>query len=101
MNRPRILPRISFKGVFVFVTILFSGILFIPAPLKYIHLSETMSYFLAAGISSSIGMSIVLSKIDGKTNDRLLLKKRILLSIVVGFATSALMTFVFGGDILE
>ncbi len=100
MNQPRILPRISFKGVFVFVFILFSGVLFIPVPLKYIHLSETMSYFLAAGISSSIGMSIVLLKIDGKTDNKLLFKKRVLISIVVGFAASALMTFVFGGDIL-
>jgi hypothetical protein len=100
MNQSRIIPRISFKGVFVFMTILFLGVLFLTIPLKYIPISETMSYFLSAGISASIGISVVLTKIDGNTEDKQLIKKRRLISIIVGFAASALMTFVFGGDIL-
>lgn len=100
MNQSRIIPRISFKGVFVFMTILFLGILFLTIPLKYIPISKTMSYFLSAGISASIGISVVLTKIDGKTEDKQLIKKRRFISIIVGFAASALMTFVFGGDIL-
>ncbi|PAD47830.1 hypothetical protein [Shouchella clausii] len=100
MEQSRLIPRISPKGVFVFMMILFFGMLLLSIPLKYIHLSETMSAFLSAGISAAIGIGIVLTKIDGKTTVKRLNRQRIRIAIIVGFATSALMTFVFGGDLL-
>lgn len=101
MKESRLIPHISFKGVFIFIFILFIGMLIIPIPLRYFHLSESLSYFISAGVSAFIGMSIELTKVDGKSEDKVLFKKRILIALIIGFSTSALMTFVFGGDILE
>lgn len=98
INQNSIVPRISFKGVFTFMVLLFIGLLLIPTPLQLIGLSKIVSFFIAAGISSTIGSIVVLTKIDAKEGDKLLFKKRVLISFIIGFATSALMTFVFGGD---
>lgn len=96
----KILPKVSFKGAFVFMIILFLGILLIPRPLILFGIPVSISYFISAGVSSSVGLSIILTKIDGKPEEKPYFKKRILISIIVGFATSALMVFVFGGDVI-
>ncbi|MFS0750527.1 hypothetical protein [Oceanobacillus sp. 1P07AA] len=100
MRSSKIIPQISFKGVFIFVGTLFIGTIILSMLLRLIFQSEPLIYFLSAGISASLGGIIVLTKVDAKSIDRPLFKKRIILAIVVGFVTSALMTFVFGGDIL-
>jgi hypothetical protein len=100
-NEPKLIPKISYKGVFIFLIILFAGVYLIPILLNFLGLSKSVSYFLAAGISSSIALILILTKIDAKKGDEVYFKKRIIISIIVGFTTSALMTFVFGGDVID
>ncbi|HEY4602029.1 MAG TPA: hypothetical protein VIG73_12240 [Cerasibacillus sp.] len=99
-NDTRLIPRVSFKGVFIFMIILFIGTLFIPQFFLLLGLSLRLSYFLAAGISASIGLIFVLTKVDATPGEKHFFKKRIIISIIVGFATSALITFVFGRDLI-
>ncbi|GEN29958.1 hypothetical protein HNQ35_000341 [Cerasibacillus quisquiliarum] len=99
-DTPKLIPKISFKGVFIFMIILFTGTLFIPKFFLLLALSMRLSYFLAAGISASIGLIFVLTKIDASTAEKHFFKKRIIISIIVGFVTSALITFVFGRDLI-
>lgn len=100
MKESKLIPRISYKGVFVFIFILFLGVLLIPIPLEILHLPKTVSYFISAGISCSVGLSLVLTVIDGEKEDKPFFIKRIIISTIVGFATSALIIFIFGGDII-
>jgi len=100
MSQSKLIPKISYKGVFIFILVLFLGVLLIPVPLKAFHLSKVMSYFISAGISASVGLSLVVTIIDGHKDDQAIFKKRILISTIVGFATSALIILVFGGDIV-
>ncbi|MFD1413181.1 hypothetical protein [Oceanobacillus jeddahense] len=100
MRESKLIPRISFKGVLVFLFILFIGMFIFPLPLSYFQLPEAVIYFISAGIASSLGIGIVLTKIDAKTEDKPYFKKRIIIALIVGFASSALMTFVFGGDVI-
>jgi len=96
----KIIPKISYKGVFVFFMILFFGLMFIPTPLRFAGIPKSFSYFLAAWISSTLGMVIVLTRIDGKPEEKSYFKKRVLLSLIVGLTASALIIFVFGGDVI-
>lgn len=96
----QLVPRISFKGVFLFMIIMVASLLLLTTPLKAVGLSEVMSYFIATALGATIGSMIVLLKIDARKEDRPLFKKRIILSIIIGVASSALMTFVFGGDLI-
>lgn len=91
----RFLPRVSFKGAFIFCLILFIGMPLLAKPFQLVGFSANVSYFLSAGISASTGLALILTKIDAKPEDRPLFKKRIILSIVFGFAASALMIFFF------
>lgn len=95
MNGYMNFPRISFKGVFVFVVILGLGMLAATKPLILIGLSETMSLFIATSVSSTIGMSLVLLKVDDQVKDPNLKLKRILLSAVVSIVFSYLLVFHF------
>ncbi len=96
----KLIPKISHRGVFVFFMILFLGLMFIPSPLRFVGISKALSYFLAAWISSTLGMIIVLTRIDGKPEEKIYFKKRILLSVIVGLTSSALIIFIFGGDVI-
>lgn len=100
MKESKLIPRISFKGVLVFLSILFVGMLVFPTFLSYFQLPDAVSYFFSAGIAASLGIGIVLTKIDGKAEDKPYFKKRIIVALLVGFVSSALMTFVFGGDVI-
>ncbi|NBJ71088.1 MULTISPECIES: hypothetical protein [Clostridia] len=94
-----IIPRISFKGVFVFMSITIIGLLILPALFMEIGITKTASFFIACTISSSIGSILVLTKVDGKPAEKTYFNKRIVLSISIGLLSSALIIFVFGGDI--
>lgn len=96
----KLIPRISYKGVFVFFLILLLGLIAIPTPLIIIGLSKKFSYFLAAWLSSTLAILLVLTRIDGKQEEKIYFKKRVLLSIIVGLMSSALIILVFGGDVL-
>ncbi len=100
MNESRLIPKFSFKSALIFCAILFSGMLLLTKPISLLGFSKTVSYFLSAGISASTGLALILTKIDAKPEDRPYFKKRIFISIIVGFAASALITFVFGGDVI-
>ncbi|MCC2252403.1 MAG: hypothetical protein ACQEWU_08140 [Bacillota bacterium] len=99
INSNRIVPRISFKGVFIFMLFLLIGLLVLPTPFMQLGLSKLVSYFIACAVSSSIGSILVLTKIDATSTDKPLFKKRVILSIIVGLVSSGLIIFVFGGDI--
>lgn len=101
MGESKLIPKITFKGVFVFMIILFIGMLCLPIPLQIFPISKKINYFISAGISASIGLSLVVTIIDGKKDEKAYLKHRIIISTIVGFAASALMILVFGGDILD
>ncbi|RFA33631.1 hypothetical protein CAI16_14265 [Virgibacillus dokdonensis] len=94
-----IIPRISFKGVFVFMSITILGLLLFPTLFMTLGITKTASFFIACTISSSIGSMLVLTKIDGKPTERIYFRKRMALSMIVGLLSSALIIFVFGGDI--
>ncbi len=101
MDQFKLIPRISFKGVFIFLIILFGGMMILTVPFEYLRLPPSVNYFLSGGISATIGMALVLTKIDGKKEEQHLLKKRLLLAVIIGFSVSALMTFVFGNDVIQ
>lgn len=96
----QLIPRISFKGVFIFMLVLFISLLFLSDPLLLLGFSKSVSYFITTSIGATVGSIIVLLKIDAKHGDSPLFKKRIVLSFIIGFTSSALMIFIFGGDVL-
>lgn len=100
MSKQLLIPRISFKGVFIFMIIMLISLLTLTAPLQSIGLSAVMSYFIATTIGATAGSMLVLLKIDAKEEDKPLFMKRIVLSLIIGVTSSALMTFVFGGDLI-
>ncbi|MBV6684873.1 hypothetical protein [Rossellomorea sp. RS05] len=52
------------------------------------------SIFLATGISTSLGLSLVLLKIEGPVTNSSIRKKRLLVGIIVSLAISFVMAFV-------
>ncbi|MYL57616.1 hypothetical protein [Virgibacillus halodenitrificans] len=100
MQKKQLVPRISFKGVFIFMIMVLGSLLILNPPLQSIGLSAVMSYFIATSLGASIGSMVVLLKIDAKKEDKPLFMKRIILSLIIGITSSALMTFVFGGDLI-
>ncbi|WP_226672660.1 hypothetical protein [Rossellomorea aquimaris] len=86
--------RIGFRSVFVLLISVSIGLLLLSKPLMSTGLAKEWSVFLATGISASIGLSVILLKIEGPVEDASVKKKRILLAVVVSFVISFILAFV-------
>ncbi|WP_433744335.1 hypothetical protein [Falsibacillus pallidus] len=93
MNGSMKLPRISFKGVFIFMMIVILGNFLLVKPFQLIGLGHDWSLFWANAAAATIGMSLVLLLIDDKVKDRALIFKRLILSIIVSFGVSYFLVF--------
>ncbi|WP_198134440.1 hypothetical protein [Pontibacillus litoralis] len=93
MNSP--LPSISFKGVSILVLFLAIGLLAIQPTLSSIfNLSEEFSMFMAMGVTSTLAIGIVLTKVDDQVINRRVKVKRWLLGAVIGHALSFLLSYI-------
>ena len=86
--------RIGFRSVFVLLISVSIGLLLLSKPLMNTGLAKEWSVFLATGISASVGLSLILLKIEGPVENASVKKKRIALAIVVSFAISFILAFV-------
>ncbi|WP_148709049.1 hypothetical protein [Falsibacillus albus] len=93
MNDSMKLPRISFKGVFIFMLIVVLGNLFLVKPLLMLGLEKNWSVYWATSFSAAVGMSLVLLFIDDKAKSRQSAFKRLILSILVSCGVSYFLIF--------
>lgn len=63
-------------------------------------MSTLINYFLSTGISASIGLILISTMIDAKEEDKPFFRKRIILSTIVGFASSGLIIILFGSELI-
>lgn len=88
-----IFPRISFKGVLIFMLIVAAGVILLVKPFMGMGLPRQWSLYLATAVSSTIGMSIVINVVDEKVQDRKKRRKRTILSFIVCFSVSFVLIF--------
>lgn len=86
--------RIGFKSVLVLILTVSIGLLLLSKPFMSAGMPKEWSIFLATGISTSLGLSLVLLKIEGPVTNSSIRKKRLLVGIIVSLAISFVMAFV-------
>ncbi|MEW4306224.1 hypothetical protein [Rossellomorea marisflavi] len=86
--------RIGFKSVLVLILTVSIGLLLLSKPFINAGMPKEWSIFLATGISTSLGLSLVLLKIEGPVTNSSIRKKRLLVGIIVSIAISFVMAFV-------
>ena len=86
--------RIGFKSVLVLILTVSIGLLLLSKPFMSAGMPKEWSIFLATGISTSLGLSLVLLKIEGPVTNSSIRKKRLLVGIIVSIAISFVMAFV-------
>ncbi len=86
--------RIGFKSVLVLILTVSIGLLLLSKPFMSAGMPKEWSIFIATGISTSLGLSLVLLKIEGPVTNSSIKKKRLLVGIVVSIAISFIMAFV-------
>lgn len=89
--------RIGFKSVFILLMTVSVGLLLLSKPFISAGLPKEWSIFLATGISTSLGLSLVLLKIEGPVENPSIKKKRLWLGVVVSFAISFVLAFAVKG----
>lgn len=86
--------RIGFKSVLVLIITVSIGLLLLSKPFMSAGMPKEWSIFLATGISTSLGLSLVLLKIEGPVTNSSIRKKRLLVGIIVSIAISFVMAFI-------
>ncbi|MFS8187061.1 hypothetical protein [Rossellomorea marisflavi] len=86
--------RIGFKSVLVLILTVSIGLLLLSKPFMSAGMPKEWSIFLATGISTSLGLSLVLLKIEGPVTNSSIRKKRLLVGIIVSIAISFVMAFI-------
>ncbi|WP_430493954.1 hypothetical protein [Rossellomorea marisflavi] len=86
--------RIGFKSVLVLILTVSIGLLLLSKPFMSAGMPKEWSIFLATGISTSLGLSLVLLKIEGPVTNSSIKKKRLLVGIIVSIAISFVMAFI-------
>ena len=86
--------RIGFKSVLVLILTVSIGLLLLSKPFMSAGMPKEWSIFIATGISTSLGLSLVLLKIEGPVTNSSIKKKRLLVGVVVSIAISFIMAFV-------
>ncbi|TYO71165.1 hypothetical protein [Rossellomorea marisflavi] len=86
--------RIGFKSVLVLILTVSIGLLLLSKPFMSAGMPKEWSIFLATGISTSLGLCLVLLKIEGPVTNSSIRKKRLLVGIIVSIAISFVMAFI-------
>ncbi len=86
--------RIGFKSVLVLILTISIGLLLLSKPFMSAGMPKEWSIFLATGISTSLGLSLVLLKIEGPVTNSSIRKKRLLVGVIVSIAISFVMAFI-------